>query len=293
MIPIIRDAFTRLPGFLEEHRQVIDEVVKHLVTFRYLDLEDLGADSLDNALHRLCEHAGIDSTGIDRLIRIYRFIRRNPRCQVCESLEAAPEAVQSRWTKKQLTFYVDGTVRSIPRQQFRTAIADYFKNWEAVCDLKFTEIDNSNSDILVSTGRGSSSQFDGPNGTLAWSYLPNGDDRQILMKFDDDETFTTDPTGRGVYLEAVSTHEFGHAIGISHAPNATSLMSPYYNKSISTPRAWDISQAQTRYGAPKSAPTPPPATPPVQPEPAPPAVPVIPPGYVKVSDIIIPGHRII
>ena len=286
-------------------RSISDEtlkaVVDHLERFGYIEEGDLDGlsdvrvrDVVVAAIGKLAEHAGIHLTGIwlFDLVALYRFIRRNPRCSVSEKLEEQPEAAMSRWTKRQLTYYIERVPRGCSKGAFSAAVSDYFNNWTAVADISFSERDQSSTDIIVSTGRGPGQNFDGAGGTLAWAYLPNGSDSQLLMRFDDDETFTTDPTGRGTQLENVSTHEFGHLIGISHAPNATSLMSPYYNKSIATPRAWDISQAQTRYGAPKSAPPSPPATPPVPPVPTPPAEPVN-PYLVDVRTIIIPGHRII
>ena len=297
-VDIAKGLLSRLPGFLDEHKEQLDAVVKHLLEFKYLDAQELAfvgstnevRDLINDAVKRICAHAGIDSHGIDMLVQLYRFIKRNARCAVCEHLEVQPEFALARWTKKNLTYYIEKAPKSIGMANFRAVVKDYFKNWEDVCGLTFREIDQSNSDILISTGSGPGHNFDGSGGTLAWAYLPNGQDQQLLMRFDDAESFSMSRTG-GIYLEAVATHEFGHLIGISHAPQAGFLMSPYYDRDVFKPRSWDITQAQSRYGKPVEV------TPPVIPPVTPPVPPVTPPAdnpyLVDANRIVIPGFRLV
>lgn len=285
-LDVASDLLSKLPGFVSNHRDMLRDVVSHLVRFGYLDDKQMAivgssgeiSDLVNEAFHRLAKHAGFeDASGLDLLIGLYKFVHRNPRCAISEA-----EAATAKWNKKNLTYWVEKAPRGFTNQQMTDLAGQYFHNWEVVCDIKFSPATSASSDILISTGRGSATNFDGAGGTLAWAYLPNGSDRQLLMRFDDDETFTTNQSGGGILLQNVATHEFGHLLGLSHAPNATSLMSPYYNRDIGTPREWDREQAVSRYGFPPIAPTP---TPPTTPAPANPFL-------VDVSTIIIPGFRI-
>ena len=297
-VDIAKDLLSRLPGFLDEHKEQLDAVVKHLLEFKYLDAQELAfvgstnevRDLINDAIKHICAHAGIEAGGIDMLVQLYRFIRRNARCAVCEHLEADPEFAMAKWSKKSLTYYLERAPKSIGMANFRIVMKDYFKNWSDVADLTFKEIDQSNSDILISTGTGPKDQFDGSGGTLAWAYLPNGQDMQLLMKFDDAESFSMSRTA-GIYLESVATHELGHILGISHAPTAGHLMSPYYSRDVYKPQPWDVNEIQKRYGKPVNV------APPVTPPATPPAPPVTPPAdnpyLVDANKIVIPGFRLV
>ncbi len=45
----------------------------------------------------------------------------------------------------------------------------------------------------------------------------------------------------------LTTHELGHAIGLSHASNKSSLMYPLYEVAPSTPSAGDFANINARY----------------------------------------------
>ena len=69
--------------------------------------------------------------------------------------------------------------------------------------------------------------------------------RQLLMRVNYDEVWTPEE------LYQTSLHEFGHALGIGHAPvGVMSCMSAYLDPSVTTPQSWEIGQAQLRYGLP-------------------------------------------
>lgn len=289
-LDVASDLLSKLPGFVANHRDMLRDVVSHLVRFGYLDDKQMAivgssgeiSHMVNEAFHRLSKHAGFDPEmgGLDLLVGLYKFVHRNPRCAISEA-----EAATAKWNKKNLTYWVEKAPRGLTAQQMMDLAGQYFHNWEVVCDIKFSPATSASSDILISTGRGSATNFDGAGGTLAWAYLPNGSDRQLLMRFDDDETFTTNQTGNGIYLEAVSTHEFGHLIGLSHAPTSGFLMSPYYSRDVFKPRSWDIEQAVGRYGFP--------AVQPPAPTPTPPTPPQIPSNYVDANGIVIPGYRLV
>jgi hypothetical protein len=78
----------------------------------------------------------------------------------------------------------------------------------------------SECDVLIGTGKGPQSNFDGPGGTLAWACMPDGRDSRLMLRFDDDETWTLDPMQRGVVVSVVAAHEIGHVLGLDHAVGA-------------------------------------------------------------------------
>lgn len=54
-------------------------------------------------------------------------------------------------------------------------------------------------------------------------------------------------------LAQVARHEFGHALGLDHAPDGVpSCMSATLDESIDTQQPWDIAQAQALYGPPRT-----------------------------------------
>ncbi len=71
--------------------------------------------------------------------------------------------------------------------------------------------------------------FDGPGGTLAHAFFPKSGwgDADGDVHLDDSEIFTHQEIAEGTdYLYTV-THEIGHALGMAHASESSSLMFPY------------------------------------------------------------------
>ena len=177
-------------------------------------------------------------------------------------VKAFAEANLARWTKTGLTYYVDSYVGGLPQTAQDGIIAAAFADWTAVCNLGVTRASTPQADIIIQADRGNRSNFDGPGGVLAWAYLPDGRDNQLLMKFDLDETWTADPAARGVLMKNVATHEIGHLLGLDHSRVQAALMAPYYAVGVGTPQANDdIPRIQARYGTRQGPPQPPPPPP--------------------------------
>ena len=102
--------------------------------------------------------------------------------------------------------------------------------------------------------------IDGPGKVLAETELPCGGQKYVRMWFDVGENWSD------AEFFQVGAHEFGHAIGIGHAPQGTpNLMQPFLDMSIKACGPWDLAEELKRY--PKRVPTPAPPAGPIPPAP--------------------------
>jgi len=161
----------------------------------------------------------------------------------------------SKWNKKKLVYYIKGWLGgTISRLQQRAIIRQAWYNWERVCDIHLYEtFSASQANIIIDIGSGPTQHFDGPGGTLAWAYLPRGNDKQLLMRFDAQEKWAKTNSKAGVLLLNVAAHEFGHLLGLDHSDRKGALMAPFYNPRIFKPQsADDVTRIQMRYGKPSN-----------------------------------------
>lgn len=156
----------------------------------------------------------------------------------------------SKWNKGNLTYYIQNRVSGISHSDFERVVAAAFQAWENHCQLNVVQTTESGaSDIVIDVGEGRRSNFDGPGGTLAWAYLPPGDDSWLLMRFDLSETWVLSAAQRGILLFNVACHEFGHLLGLTHSRQQGALMAPYYNPAVAVPQMIDdIPRSWARYG---------------------------------------------
>lgn len=154
-----------------------------------------------------------------------------------------------RWQKTGLTYSITDYVPGVSKTDFESTVYNAFQAWVRLGNVEVNPAKSAQADIIISTGSGPQSNFDGPGGTLAWAYLPDGSDQQLLMRFDLGETWILDATQRGIVVANVATHEFGHLLGLDHSRVQSALMAPYYNVATSVPQANDdIPRFQARYG---------------------------------------------
>jgi hypothetical protein len=177
-----------------------------------------------------------------------------PRCGLADHIEEA--GVLRRWPardwiKNPLTYRIATWVDGLPQATQRSIYQAAWGSWEAICGIATQEV-NDDEDITISTGRGRQHQFDGPGQTLAWAELPSGQgNNRLTMRFDLDENWIGQRGQRGILLQNVAAHEFGHLLGISHSSISTALMAPFYSESVAGPQANDdVVQGQKRYGKP-------------------------------------------
>ena len=174
-------------------------------------------------------------------------------------MQAVVQADKHQWSKHGLTYAVSGYVGGISKTRQLRIFAAAFKSWADVCGIKIRVIkDISKANLVIGVGEGRRHKFDGRGGTLGWAYLPNGQDKQLHMRFDLSETWTHSPKDRGILLANVAGHEFGHLLGLTHSKKKTALMAPFYNPHVAVPqRVDDVPRMTAKYGKNKAA-TPPP-----------------------------------
>ncbi len=176
------------------------------------------------------------------------------------AVQAFVAANLPRWTKDGLTYAFATFVPGLTADVQRRLTAQAFEAWTKWINLTVREATGlGTADIVIGTGQGARSNFDGPGGTLAWAYLPDGSDQRLEMRFDLGETWTDDPTGRGIMYLNVATHEYGHLLGLEHSKVPSALMAPYYSPAVAVPQQNDdIARIQARYGVRTTPDTPPP-----------------------------------
>lgn len=165
----------------------------------------------------------------------------------------------SKWGLKEVSYFITGypVGLGMTRKDVDGAVESCFADWQSKCGLSFRRAGGADSaNIVMGVGRGQRAGFDGPQGILAYCYLPTGDNfqGQLEMLWDLDEAWTVDPSNlQGINFATVTKHELGHGIGLSHVSASQypqQLMNPIYNPRISTPQSHDIADAQSRYGKP-------------------------------------------
>lgn len=175
-------------------------------------------------------------------------------------MQMVADTALPRWQKTGITYRIRDYLPGISKSDFESAVFQAFQNWTRYgnIDVRPAAANDLTPDIIISTGQGPQSNFDGPGGVLAWAYLPSGTaDTQLLMEFDLAETWTIDAAARGTLVANVACHEFGHLLGLSHSVIQGALMAPYYNASIAVPQLKDdVTRFQVRYGVRAQDPTP-------------------------------------
>jgi hypothetical protein len=258
----------------EPDHRVAGFTLSYLDAFGYLKEElarwkDISVGDIIDAIKSFQGFFGLKKTG-ELCVKTVRAMEQ-PRCgcpdivrpwQPYAEMRAFAKANLAKWQKAQLTYAVADYLPGLPKADLDAQLLQAFRAWTRYGNIDVAPTAAGRADIVLSVGRGRQSNFDGPGGTLAWAYLPNGQDGQLLMRFDLDETWILQPNQRGILVLNVATHEFGHLFGLDHSRVEQALMAPYYNPAVATPQQNDdIPRFQARYGvrttpAPEPAPTP-------------------------------------
>jgi hypothetical protein len=146
---------------------------------------------------------------------------------------------------------------SISDPSYQSAIRKAFATWESVANIDFVEA----ADNLANGIRLGWSTIDKAGATLAtanWRYSGT-QTTEAEIRFDIDENWRPESGGKGVAnFFATAVHEIGHAIGLSHVEENTSIMYAYQTN-VAALSAEDISHIRSLYGAAIPAATPAPA----------------------------------
>lgn len=272
----LRDTLEKHQGDARISSNEIEFALGFLKYFGYLTkgLENLSMADFLSAVKAFQKFTGLKQTGY--LDQQTANVMQAPRCGVCDkdalkmqmalTGEALPAGRQPRWNKPAITWCMTDFVTGIPKDVQTDIVNTAYKQWSDICGLKISGTNNkTNADIIIGVGQGPRNQFDGPGNTLAWAYLPPGDDRQLLLLFDLDENWAARVTGspREVLMLNVACHEGGHTLGLDHSNIQTALMAPYYAANVSKPVSPDdVERIQGVYGKPAVSNNPPPTTPP-------------------------------
>jgi len=231
---------------------------------------DMTIESIPEYVKQFQSLIGVEVTGnLDA--QVVRAMKTMPRCGCRDYNLISPFAFGNapKWGPGVIKYFIQRYVTGLSTNDQDDLLRMAFQSWADVADLAFERTtQQSGANIVISTGRGSADNFDGPSGTLAWAYLPPqaGFRGQLLMRFDIDETWIANKNDRGILYLNVAAHEFGHLLGLDHSKNSKALMAPYYSAAIAKPQQNDdVKRIQALYGAPTTPPPPPPPPPPPSP----------------------------
>ena len=136
---------------------------------------------------------------------------------------------------------------------FLPAVQAAFDAWAAVSPLTFTRVsDGANVDIRLGL-----ESLDGP-GNIGGNTLKRLDTDEILsadIRFDIDETFVDGRDGNAFPNYSIfhfALHEIGHALGLGHEDDLSTIMSSVFDQRLLGLTQDDIDGIQTQYGAPGS-----------------------------------------
>lgn len=241
-----------------------DKMIAWLAHYGYLagNVQSMATDAskknsmVSDALKRAQESAGLPATGTLDSATEAKFSQSR-----CGCLDVEMMREWARWRKNSLTYFIEKRVPNLPDVDELISLA--WQDWMNVADFRIVPATSPNgADIIISTGSGRADGFDGPSGTLAWAYLPNGTDGQLLCRFDLGETWKKDSPQGGILFRNVACHEFGHLLGLEHSRVSSALMAPFYNPAVVSPRQTDdIPRIVALYGKPPAPPPPPPPVP--------------------------------
>ncbi|XP_075054029.1 collagenase 3-like [Mixophyes fleayi] len=175
-----------------------------------------------------------------------------PRCGVPDVAEYTIIERGLKWSSTIISYRIVNYTPDLPPVEVDWVIRESLMVWSKVTPLQFIQLHNGTADLMISFGvqdHGDLFPFDGPSGVLAHAFPP-GEHLGGDIHFDEEETWTVDSGGCGLF--PVALHEFGHTLGLGHSNNPQALMYPiytYFSSESFTLPVDDIWGIQELYGS--------------------------------------------
>jgi hypothetical protein len=230
--------------------------------------------NINVGLKNLQKEAGLEETGFLNYETTKLF--KTPRCGVIGGIEERPSSVvapphegaerPSSFVKRQkrfATFQGWSTVKNeknetvvswsidlsnankintnLSSDTIRSIFANALSKWSTTSLLHFKESRSNMTNIAIkfaAKNHGDPFPFDGPGNVLAHAYYP-GTSLQGQVHLDLDETWSLYDDSTSMYH--VALHELGHAIGLAHSSQSSSIMYAWYTN----PVKYDLSDDDT------------------------------------------------
>ncbi len=155
------------------------------------------------------------------------------------------------WKSSTVNYAFDNGTEDIVGNAEHQTSAEGMAIWSTVSAVDFVSSEKANILFRWRSGdHGDGYPFDGAGGILAHAFFPCAPKYAGEIHFDDGETWTTSERigwSQPLDLFTVAAHEAGHAIGLAHSSDESSLMAPTYTGSHRYLTWDDIAGVQSLY----------------------------------------------